>query len=477
MATAPRQASLSSVPSNRNHPSVPSPEQATIEESPHDLELLTILREAAASKPLESIADAVADAARVLSSADGTALGLESKGAILCRACSGRIAPPLGAPISTKSGISGECLRTGAMLVCHDAMIDPRVDAEVCRSLGIRSVAAVPVRGPMGVAGILEAFSARPNAFDGDALNSLRELAEIAEMAYVRETRDLRPAVRPAAAAPRLSPYVQSAPVRPAAHVQPALAADDILEGMSEPGKRRLWIVGAVALALMAIAVAWWNWRTPADEVSSTSPTARVATPEPAPSAPPLQFTPKPAPGVLHNRLDRGRPQIVSNAADVKLIEVRPDPAPMEISSASLNAPAAMPKTRKDSDLPVVEPPSVQLSSSLNTDDVGRLASAPMQMPTAGPRVSEGVVEPSLVRKIAPTYPTQARNDRISGTVVLSATIGADGLVRDITVIKGSPVLAEAAKTAVRKWKYDAAKLNGNPIAVQKQITFVFTLP
>jgi outer membrane biosynthesis protein TonB len=44
-------------------------------------------------------------------------------------------------------------------------------------------------------------------------------------------------------------------------------------------------------------------------------------------------------------------------------------------------------------------------------------------------------------------------------------------------VIKGSPLLAEAAKAAVRQWHYRPATLNGNAIVVQKEISFVFILP
>src|SRR5215470_20131687 len=199
MATALRQASLSSGPSNRDVPPSPAVEQATVEESPGELELVSMLREAAesGSRSLESIVDALADTARVLSGADGTALGLETRGMIVCRARSGETAPPIGSPISAESGISGECLRTASMLVCHDAMSDPRVDAEVCRSLGIRSIVAIPVRGPRRVAGILEAFSARPNAFDGAALTSLRDLAEITETAYRRELSSSAPVTKP----------------------------------------------------------------------------------------------------------------------------------------------------------------------------------------------------------------------------------------------------------------------------------------
>ena len=91
MATALRQASLSSGPSNRDVPPSPAVEQATVEESPGELELVSMLREAAesGSRSLESIVDALADTARVLSGADGTALGLETRGMIVCRSRSG----------------------------------------------------------------------------------------------------------------------------------------------------------------------------------------------------------------------------------------------------------------------------------------------------------------------------------------------------------------------------------------------------
>jgi len=470
MATASRQASSSSVPSNGDFPRPLDSEPATVEESPSDLDLVSILREAAVSgsQPLSAIADAVADAARVLSGADGTALGLESRGIIVCRARSGRIAPPIGAPISTESGISGECLRTATMLVCHDAMTDPRVDAEVCRSLGIRSVAAVPVRGPGTAAGILEAFAARPNAFDGAALGSLRDLALIAETAYMREVRDHGLVARPV-------PTFTS----PTTYPTPPLATEDILDGLSEPSKRRLWYVGGVAvLLLLAVAVAWWSWHVPADEATIGGQSVHAAAAEPAHPQPVRETAPKPGPGVPTTRSDRSRPQIVLNAADLKPIEVRPDSSSTSETPSVPAERTPTPSTKKtDSEASVIEPPSVELTASVNSEELARLTSIPTQLPSAGPRVSEGVVEPTLIHKIAPSYPMQARTERISGKVVLSATIGADGSVVEIAVVSGSPILAEAAKEAVRRWHYHPAMLNGSPIAIQKQIMFLFTLP
>lgn len=477
MATAPRQASLSSVPSNRDFSLPPELEPATVEESPGDVDLVSILREAAASgsRPLESIVDAVADAARILSGADGTALGLETKGIILCRARSGNIAPPIGAPISAESGISGECLRTVTMLVCHDAMTDPRVDTEVCRSLGIRAVAAVPVRGPMRVAGILEAFSARPNAFDGDALTSLRDLAEIAEMAYRREVPHYAPVARPIPDIPWPSPTARAASA--------AATQAEILDGLTQLSKRRVWMAVAIAaVLLLVVGVAWWAWHTPADEASSSSSASTqsvraATTPESTPSAPSLLVIPKPAPGMGSGRSEKSRaPAIVQNAAEVK---------PIDLRSADANGTSGTPdtievrgtKTKSAETFIVPDPPAVNLAPSASPDALAKLSSIPAQMPTAAPRVSQGVVEASLIRRVEPTYPIQARNQRIQGKVTLAATITADGSVSKVDVVSGSPVLAEAAKVAVLKWRYSPAKLNGSPIEVQKEIIVLFAQP
>ena len=474
MATALRQASLSSGSSNLDLPPSSDIEQATVEESPGDVELISLLREAAmtGSRPLEAIVDALADAARILSGADGTALGLESSGTIVCRARSGQTAPPIGAPISAESGISGECLRTATMLICHDAMADPRVDAEVCRSLGIRSVAAVPVRGPRRVAGILEAFSARPNAFDGDALTSLRDLAEIAETAYRREVGGSAAAATPPEFTPS-NPVTQPTPSpRTAAVAEPAP-----FEDLSQANKNRVkWVVGIAAALLLTLAVAWWAWHTPGDEASSsTAQNVRAANPEPAAAVPAIQVIPKPAPGVGSSRSDRSRTGIVQNAAEVKPINLLPEQAKAAAGAPETLEVGVAEKANAET-APVVEPPAVDMGPSTDTETMARLTSGSTPMPMA-PRVSQGVVEATLVKRVEPDYPMQARNQRLQGKVTLSATIAADGSVPEVAVVSGPPVLAEAAKRAVKNWKFNPAKLNGTPIQIQKEVIVYFALP
>src|SRR5271165_1860671 len=139
---------------------------------------------------LDPILEAITDAARVLTDASGAALAMWKEGAMVCRARSGETAPALGARLSAETGISGECLRTGTMQHCVDTENDPIVDREVCRSLGLRSIAVLPIQGWRGVNGILEVFSARPAAFTEEHLRLLEQLAALAERARGTQPHD-----------------------------------------------------------------------------------------------------------------------------------------------------------------------------------------------------------------------------------------------------------------------------------------------
>src|SRR5215469_896931 len=152
--------------------------------SPDDYLLIDRLREDAAAgrMDLDSILSEATHAARYFTDATGAALALWSQGVVICRARSGDSAPPLGAKVDVDAGISGECLRSGSSQRCNDTQTDPRVDAEVCEELGIRALAAVPLRGGQGVIGILEVFSDRPNAFSDAHISLLKKLAKIAVM-------------------------------------------------------------------------------------------------------------------------------------------------------------------------------------------------------------------------------------------------------------------------------------------------------
>jgi protein TonB len=108
------------------------------------------------------------------------------------------------------------------------------------------------------------------------------------------------------------------------------------------------------------------------------------------------------------------------------------------------------------------------------------LSSTPVAVPKiATPqrvRVSGGVSQGLLIRKVPPAYPPLARQARIQGVVVLQAQISKEGNIENLQLISGHPMLAPAAIEAVKQWKYKPYLLNGEPVEVDTQVQVNFTL-
>jgi len=91
-------------------------------------------------------------------------------------------------------------------------------------------------------------------------------------------------------------------------------------------------------------------------------------------------------------------------------------------------------------------------------------------------RVSSGVSQGLIIRRVQPNYPPLARQARIQGTVVLQAQISKEGNIENLQLISGHPMLAPAAIEAVKQWKYKPYLLNGEPVEVETQVQVNFTL-
>lgn len=91
-------------------------------------------------------------------------------------------------------------------------------------------------------------------------------------------------------------------------------------------------------------------------------------------------------------------------------------------------------------------------------------------------RVSQGVQEAKLIRRILPVYPPLAIRTRQFGSVHLEAIVGKDGSIRDIRVLSGPAFLVPAAIEAVRQWLYKPTLLNGEPVEIIAPITINFKL-
>jgi protein TonB len=106
------------------------------------------------------------------------------------------------------------------------------------------------------------------------------------------------------------------------------------------------------------------------------------------------------------------------------------------------------------------------------------LAPAPPPKPkqTAPQRISSGVQESKLVHRVDPVYPELARRARVSGVVILEVTVNEEGVVSDVRVLRGYPLLDEEAVRAVRQWRYSPTLLSGEPVPVIATVTVVFNL-
>jgi protein TonB len=95
----------------------------------------------------------------------------------------------------------------------------------------------------------------------------------------------------------------------------------------------------------------------------------------------------------------------------------------------------------------------------------GIISSTPVAVPkVATPqkvRVSQGVSQGLLIKKVQPPYPPLARQARIQGQVVLQADISKDGTIQNLRLISGHPMLAPSAIEAVKQWRYKPYFLNG----------------
>jgi protein TonB len=100
----------------------------------------------------------------------------------------------------------------------------------------------------------------------------------------------------------------------------------------------------------------------------------------------------------------------------------------------------------------------------------------PPPPPAAPVRVGGNIKTPVKTRDVKPVYPPIAQSARVQGIVIIEATIGPDGAVKDAKVLRSIPLLDQAALDAVRQWQFTPTLLNGVPVPVIMTVTVQFTL-
>jgi TonB family protein len=388
--------------------------------------------------------------AREATGANGAAIALVRDGYLVCRATAGDNAPDLGVRVETASGLAGACLRSATLQDCRDTESDPRVNAEACRRLGVRSMLIAPLIDRGQVFGILQVFSAWPNVFAEREGRSLESLAET--IVQNKRQAELGPAVLPAPV--EMDPSDGSLSTNLITAHRPSTGFGDpdrnfalapTLAPVEErPRSAELWttllIVLVIGTAVMlGIAIGWHSAAT----------------------------------GIGGSAADR-------SAAAPSTVSANSNPTS---SSVSPNPSQPANDVARDSSLSSAEKIAFPASPSLPTGGLlvtqdGRVIyrSAPGSAAANSPPGAAADSGARLLRRVNPDYPPEAKDQNIQGTVVLVVEILADGSIGEVGVASGDPLLAKAAVKAVRQWRYQPYSVHGQPIERQTRISVKFTL-
>lgn len=190
-------------------------------------------------------------------------------------------------------------------------------------------------------------------------------------------------------------------------------------------------------------------------------------------------------------------PSVVTRIDDYMLAAALPNPpvprppAPARPTDTAPVNPAAAPTEAPRSIEPEVEMPAAGVPhitggvfvaggpgvpGGLTTESGVALAPPPPQAPAALQRVGGSIRPPTRVSYVAPVYPAIAQSARIEGTVILEAVISEAGEVTALKILRSVPLLDEAARAAVARWRYTPTTLNGVNVPVIMTVTVTFAL-
>ena len=368
---------------------------------------------------LDLVLNEVIEQARAATGASGAAAALFRDGELTCRATAGENAPDLGVRVDATSSLAGTCMSTGEIQQCRDTETDSRVNAEACRRLGVRSMLIAPLVDHNQTIGIIQVFSAWPNAFGKREMSALQVLAgRIAE-----STREAQVGI------PTETPEPESLAIAPAVATEPdpmPVAAADArpMSPISEEKPSMIW---SVVLIILVIATAVTlgvviGWRRAANVPNGAAIKANTAT-----------------------------ASAVNAAADP------PQTESAEPASAAAKTPAR----------PAVPPGGLVVTEN------GKV----VYRSTGGAQSSPSQAARSLIHRVEPEYPADAKAQRVQGSVVLDVQVLGTGGVGNIGVISGDPLLTQAAVDAVKQWRYQSDIVNGQGVDSQLRVTVKFSLP
>lgn len=178
----------------------------------------------------------------------------------------------------------------------------------------------------------------------------------------------------------------------------------------------------------------------------------------------------------------------VQHVQEAKLTVVNLSPPPPPPSAQTPPPPPSTPQVVAPP--PIVQTPVPPVQTVQTTPDPVPVPS-PQRTVVATPAPSPAVASPAppsliqggdlsaqMIAGKPPRYPVESRRKREQGTVVLTLTLGVDGAVDTIAVSQSSGFarLDDAARDAVRKWRWSPVIRNGQPMRVKGVVEIPFVL-
>jgi TonB family protein len=227
--------------------------------------------------------------------------------------------------------------------------------------------------------------------------------------------------------------------------------------------KRMLIALGILLLALAAVVLKDWDfWFPPSAEVQEEEfHRKHISAAAGVPEAPATT-------GREHRTAKPAAPAAPASEIPFATTTERAALPPLEVEVVAgnrhISVPAKSPSIRVDVDSGEMSAPSPA-------------SSAPVPVVTAGDRVElSPQTAQSVTLSVPPNYPMLARQMRVQGAVSLQVLISREGTIQELQILSGPPILATAAREAVKQWHFKPYLLNGQPVETQARVTVNFTI-
>jgi len=263
--------------------------------------------------------------------------------------------------------------------------------------------------------------------------------------------------------------------------LEPRLVTPPAYTPENDQRQRRRMVIALILLlvALGLVLIKDRDFWFPSGDVAESEPVddqPPVATLEPTSSA--TAGTPKPVAAPRK----KGHTTVPSKAPETVV------PVPVVTPSRAVLPPLRVDVVSNDHRQPVrpggpsirveMQPGTIVPSVSDSIPAGTELASAgAAPLTNAGERVQMSTdTREALSRPVRPEYPLLARQMKVQGAVALQASIGKDGGIQRLQVLGGPAILADAAREAVKQWRFKPYYQEGQPVETQANITVKFTI-